>query len=91
MTPGQISNIELMNLAKKYIRPDLAWQTFGLEDMFKTLKAPRANCVLDATKLQKKLQEYGYEVKERQEALEEVFQIMVEKGYSENSLKNGCN
>lgn len=35
---------------------------------------------MDATKLQKKLREYGYEVKERREALEQVFQIMAEKG-----------
>lgn len=79
MTPGQISNVELMELAKKYIRPDLTWQTFVLDDMLSTLKAPRANCVMDATKLQKKLREYGYEVKERREAVEEVFQIMAEK------------
>lgn len=80
MTPGQISNVEIMELAKKYIRPDLKWQTFGLQDMFSTLKAPRANCVMDATKLQKKLEEYGYQIKDRREALEEVFQIMAEKG-----------
>lgn len=79
MTPGQISNIELMELAKKYIRPDLKWQTFGLDDMLKVLRAPRANCIMDATKLQEKLREYGYEIKERREALEEVFQIMAEK------------
>ena len=68
-----------MELAKKYIRPDLKWQTFGLKDMFDTLRAPRAICVMDATKLQKKLGEYGYQIKDRREALEEVFQIMVEK------------
>lgn len=68
-----------MELAKKYIRPDLKWQTFGLDDMLKVLRAPRANCIMDATKLQEKLREYGYEIKERREALEEVFQIMAEK------------
>ncbi|ERF68062.1 hypothetical protein EPUS_08498 [Endocarpon pusillum Z07020] len=80
VTPGQISNVELMELAKKYIRPDLTWQTFVLDDMLSTLRAPRSNCIMDTTKLQKKLREYGYEVKERREALEEVFQIMAEKG-----------
>ncbi len=80
MTPGEISNVEIMELAKKSIRPGLKWQTFGLQDMFDTLKAPRANCVMDATKLQKKLGEYGYKIKNRQEALEEVFQILAEKG-----------
>ena len=80
MTPGQISNVELMELAKKYIRPSLKWQTFGLDDMLNILRAPRANCIMDATKLQKKLLEYGYQIKERREALEEVFQTLAEKG-----------
>ncbi|KAI3395672.1 hypothetical protein diail_969 [Diaporthe ilicicola] len=80
VTPGQISNVELMELAKKYIRPDLVWQKFGLGDMLKILRAPRANCVMDATKLQKKLREYGYEIKDRREALEDVFQTMAARG-----------
>lgn len=69
-----------MELARKYIRPGLAWETFELDDMLKVLKAPRANCIMDGAKLQKKLFEHGYKVKERHEALEEVFQIMKEKG-----------
>ena len=69
-----------MELAKQYIRPDLKWETFGIEDMLGMLKAPRAICIMDATKLQKKLRKYGCEVKERREALEEVFQIMADKG-----------
>ena len=69
-----------MELAKKYIRPNLKWQTFGINDMLNTLKAPRAICVMDSTKLQRKLRGYGYEVKERSEALEEVFQMMAKKG-----------
>jgi N-acetyl-anhydromuramyl-L-alanine amidase AmpD len=48
--------------------------------MLKILKAPRANCVVDATKLKTKLHEYGYEIKDKREALEEVFQIMAKKG-----------
>ncbi|KAI4189643.1 MAG: hypothetical protein LQ348_003775 [Seirophora lacunosa] len=80
VTPGEISNVEIMQLAKRYIRPNLEWQTFGLDEMLNTVKAPRAVCVMDSTKLQKKLSQYGYEVKERREALEEVFQIMTEKG-----------
>ncbi|KAL8701426.1 MAG: hypothetical protein Q9201_004910 [Fulgogasparrea decipioides] len=80
VTPGQISNVEIMELAKKCIRPDLKWQTFGLKDMFNTLRAPCANCVMDTTKLQKKLGEYSYQIKNRRETLEEVFQIMSEKG-----------
>lgn len=80
VTPGQISNVELMQLAKKYIRPNLTWETFGLDDMLQILRAPRANCVMDATKLQSKLREYGYEIKGHREALEEVFQSLAAKG-----------
>lgn len=69
-----------MELAKKYIRPELKWDTFGLDEFLSTLKAGRAICVMDVTKLQKKLGEYGYKVKDRREALEEVFQIMADKG-----------
>lgn len=71
-----------MELAKQYIRPDLTWQTFTIDDLLNTLKAPRAICVMDATKLQRKLAEYGYRIKGRREALEEVFQILAVKGYA---------
>ncbi|KAG9606219.1 NAD(P)-binding protein, partial [Aureobasidium melanogenum] len=76
VTPGEISNVELMELAKKTIRPDLKWQTFKVEDMLAKLKAPRAICIMDSSKLKKKCLEYGYRIKPRREALEEVFQIM---------------
>lgn len=80
VTPGEISNVEIMTLAKEYILPDLEWETFELEAMLKTLKASRANCIVDAGKLQKKLLQYGYEVKNRREALVEVFELITEKG-----------
>lgn len=80
MTPGNISNVELMQLAKKYIRPDLQWETFTLDEMLAILRAPRANCVMDATKLVTKLAEYGYKIKDRTAALEEVFSTMQKKG-----------
>lgn len=69
-----------MQLAKQYIRPNLTWETFSLDDMLKILKAPRANCIMDSTKLETKLKEYGYEIKPRRAALEEVFQLMAAKG-----------
>ncbi|KAG9721594.1 hypothetical protein KCU73_g14207, partial [Aureobasidium melanogenum] len=78
VTPGEISNVEIMELAKKAIRPDLKWQTFKVEDMLAKLKAPRAICIMDSSKLEKKCLEYGYRIKPRREALEEVFQIMAE-------------
>ena len=80
MTPGEISNVEIMELAKQYTRPNLQWQTFGLDDLLHTLKAPRAICVMDPTKLQKKLAEYNYQIKDNHEALEEVFQILAKRG-----------
>ncbi|KAJ5864973.1 uncharacterized protein N7529_006889 [Penicillium soppii] len=80
VTPGELSNVEVMEMAKQYIRPDLKWETFELKDMLATLKAPRAICILDASKLQNKLREYGYEVKERREALQEIFEIMAKRG-----------
>lgn len=70
-----------MELAKKYIRPELKWETFGHTEMLATYKAPRANCVMDATKLVTKVKEYGYEIKGPRDALEEVFQTMAQKGY----------
>ncbi|KAG9595900.1 hypothetical protein KCU77_g6239, partial [Aureobasidium melanogenum] len=78
VTPGEISNVEIMELAKKTIRPDLKWQIFKVEDMLAKLKAPRAICIMDSSKLEKKCLEYGYRIKPRREALEEVFQIMAE-------------
>ncbi|KAL2871185.1 UDP-4-keto-6-deoxy-glucose-3,5-epimerase/ UDP-4-keto-rhamnose-4-keto-reductase [Aspergillus lucknowensis] len=80
VNPGEISNVEIMELAKQYIRPEQEWDTFTLDEMLAILKAPRAHCVLDATKLQDKLREYGYAVKDQREALEEVFQILAAKG-----------
>jgi predicted transcriptional regulator with HTH domain len=67
-----------MELAKKAMRPDLKWQTFKVEDMLAKLKAPRAICIMDSSKLEKKCLEYGYKIKPRREALKEVFQIMAE-------------
>ncbi|KAH8427413.1 uncharacterized protein LDX57_005128 [Aspergillus melleus] len=80
VTPGEISNVELMELAKQHIRPNLVWSTFKLDDMLAILKAPRANCIMDANKLTNKLREYGYEIKERREALEEVFRTLAQNG-----------
>jgi hypothetical protein len=53
---------------------------FDNEAMNKTLKAPRGHCLVAGTKLKNKLALYDYEVKDRREALEEVFQILAAKG-----------
>lgn len=69
-----------MQLARKYIRPTLEWKTFEVEDMNKVLKAPRANVTLDASKLANKCRELGYEIKDSETALEEMFMEMKSKG-----------
>ncbi|KAI1081862.1 NAD(P)-binding protein [Whalleya microplaca] len=78
--PTPSSNNEVMELAKKWIRPDLKWENFELQDMLKVLKAPRCNALVDSSKLVAKCKELGYEVKEPKEALEEVFIEMKAKG-----------
>ncbi|KAI5927874.1 NAD(P)-binding protein [Camillea tinctor] len=80
ISPSPWTNNQIMELARKHIRPSLTWENFSLEDMRKTLKAPRCNPVFDASKLVAKLRELGYEVKDSREALEDVFLEMKAKG-----------
>ncbi|KAI1634713.1 NAD(P)-binding protein [Biscogniauxia mediterranea] len=80
ISPRPWTNNEVMELAREHIRPGLAWENFGLDDMRATLKAPRCNPVFDPAKLVAKLAELGYEVKGSREALEDVFLEMKAKG-----------
>ncbi|KAK0637389.1 epimerase/hydratase [Bombardia bombarda] len=80
VNPQPCTNNQVMELAKKYIRPSLTWENFEVEDMNKVLKAPRANVTLDATKLVKKCRELGYEIKDSQTAVEDMFIEMRAKG-----------
>ncbi|KAI0007214.1 NAD(P)-binding protein [Xylariaceae sp. FL0662B] len=80
VNPQPFTNNEIMELAKQYIRPDLKWVNFELEDMQKILKAPRCNAVVDSSKLVRKCKELGYEIKDTHVALEEVFIDMKAKG-----------
>ena len=45
------SHNEIMELVKKYVRPDLKWQNFTEEEQSKILKAGRSNNELDCSKL----------------------------------------
>ncbi|KAI0116092.1 NAD(P)-binding protein [Hypoxylon sp. NC0597] len=81
VNPNAFTNNDVMELAKKHIRPDLTWENFEFNDMLKVLKAPRCNPVFDPTKLVTKLKELGYEVKDSHEALEDLFIEMKAKGY----------
>lgn len=80
VSPQPCTNNQVMELAKKHIRPSLEWENFEIEDMNKVLKAPRANVTLDASKLIEKCKEFGYQVKDSQSALEEMFLEMKAKG-----------
>lgn len=80
VNPKACTNNEIMSLAKKYIRPELRWENFAVEDMNKVLKAPRANVTLDASKLVSVCAELGYEIKDSIPALEEMFRSMKAQG-----------
>lgn len=78
--PGAISHNEVLSLFKQYVRPDLTWKNFTLEEQSKVIKAGRSNCKLDATKLVNKLKEYNYELPEVHEAYKACLQRMVAAG-----------
>lgn len=48
--PGAVSHNEILNMYKKYIRPDFKWGNFSLEEQAKIIGA-RSNNELDASKL----------------------------------------
>ena len=78
--PETFTHNEVMELMREHVRPSLAWTNFSLEEQGKVLKAPRSNAKLDATKLVKKLGEYGYTVLDSHDALVEAFVEMEAKG-----------
>lgn len=80
INPETFTHNEVMELMKEHVRPSLAWANFSLEEQGKVLKAPRSNAKLDATKLVKKLGEYGYTVLNAHDALVEAFVEMKAKG-----------
>jgi dTDP-4-dehydrorhamnose reductase len=77
--PGAISHNEVLSLFKEYVRPDFTWKNFTLEEQSKVIKAGRSNCMLDTTKLIKKLKEYDFEVPEIHEAYKGCFQRWLQR------------
>lgn len=78
--PGAISHNEVLSLFKQYVRPNFEWKNFSLEEQAKVIKAGRSNCMLDTTKLEKKLAEYNFKVPEIHEAYAQCFQRMAAAG-----------
>lgn len=78
--PGAISHNEVLTLFKEILRPDFTWKNFTLEEQANVIKAGRSNCLLDTTKLTKKLKEYGYEVPNIHEAYRACFERMKAAG-----------
>ena len=55
--PGVISHNELLDLYRFYVKPDLTYSNFSLDEQAKILKAGRSNNELDTSKLQKEFPE----------------------------------
>lgn len=74
--PGAISHNEVLSLYKQYVDPSFSWKNFSLDEQAKVIKAGRSNCELDATKLVKKMREYGIEIPKIHQAYAQCFQRM---------------
>lgn len=78
--PGAISHNEVLSLFKEIVRPDFTWKNFTVEEQSKVIKAGRSNCMLDTTKLEAKVKEYGYVVPEIHMAYRQCFERMKAAG-----------
>ncbi|KAI0473590.1 NAD dependent epimerase/dehydratase [Xylariaceae sp. FL0804] len=78
--PGAISHNQVLSLFKEIVRPDFTWKNFTVEEQSKVIKAGRSNCMLDTSKLEKKLKEYGYSVPEVHTAYRQCFERMKAAG-----------
>jgi 3,5-epimerase/4-reductase len=83
--PGAISHNEVLELYKKFVKPDFTWKNFSLEEQAKVIKAGRSNCELDTTKLEGALKKLGITIPEVHEAYANCFQRMA-KGEGLKSL-----
>lgn len=52
VNPGCISHNEILELYKKHVDPNFAWENFTEEEQNSILKSKRSNCYLDTTKLE---------------------------------------
>lgn len=57
VNPGAISHNEVLELYKKYVKPDFTYENFSIKEHDSILKAKRANCELDVSKLLKEFPE----------------------------------
>ncbi|XP_057766368.1 trifunctional UDP-glucose 4,6-dehydratase/UDP-4-keto-6-deoxy-D-glucose 3,5-epimerase/UDP-4-keto-L-rhamnose-reductase RHM1 [Salvia miltiorrhiza] len=55
--PGVVSHNEILEMYKKYIKPDFKWSNFTLEEQAKVIVAARSNNEMDASKLKKEFPE----------------------------------
>ncbi|PNS15565.1 hypothetical protein CAC42_824 [Sphaceloma murrayae] len=71
--PGAISHNEVLTMYRDIVDPTFRWKNFSVDEQAMVLKAGRSNCELDASKLMKKLEEYGYRLPEVHAAYEACF------------------
>lgn len=69
--PGLIEHNEILEMVKKYWKPDIVWENFNLEEQKLVLKADRSNNLLGTTKL-----ENLYKVKNIKESVEDIIKSM---------------
>jgi 3,5-epimerase/4-reductase len=76
--PGVISHNEVLGIYQRLVLPGFKWKNFSLDEQAMVIKAGRSNCMLDTTKLETKLAEYGLTVPEVHEAYEQCFLRMAQ-------------
>jgi hypothetical protein len=62
--PGAISHNEVLSLYRDIVSPSFTWSNFTLSGQALVIKAERSNCMLDTSKLEKKMREHGFDLKE---------------------------
>jgi hypothetical protein len=78
--PGAISHNEVLTLFRDIVRPTFVWKNFSLDEQARVIKAGRSNCMLDTAKLEKKANEYGFELPEIHAAYRACFERMKAAG-----------
>jgi len=74
--PGVVSHNQILDLYKKYIDKDFAYQNFTLEEQDKILKAARSNNELSTTKLEKAAKDLGMPLPHILDSIVQVFRRM---------------
>jgi len=68
VNPGPMSHSEILDLYKEIVDPEFKYEIMSVEELHKTTKAERSNCVLNAEKLAREV-----ELKPLRERLREIF------------------